>query len=182
MKKIFLVFIAAFIFTSCECGGGDDFIVIDAPAEIAERAFRFAELYKDSDTVYKFGGQDPVRSIKIDCSGLVVMCYKYAMTDTKYQLLISDMTSDYIYRNASSLIDKSQLRKGDLLFMGEAGSSKVTHIAVFEKIEDGKIYFIDSTQKDTDGDGADDINGVTRRNYSENDKRFKAFGIMRIKY
>ncbi len=66
--------------------------------------------------------------------------------------------------------------------MGEAESDKITHIAVFEKTENGIIYFIDSTQKDTNGDGVNDINGVTRRNYSENDKRFKAFGIMRLKY
>lgn len=110
------------------------------------------------------------------------MSYKYALVDTKYQLLENDMTANYMYQNASTIIDKSNLRKGDLIFMGEADSNKITHIAVFEKSENGIIYFIDSTQKDTNGDGVDDINGVTRRNYSENDKRFKAFGIMRIKY
>ena len=97
-------------------------------------------------------------------------------------LLENDMTANYMYQNASTIIDKSNLRKGDLIFMGEADSDKITHIAIFEKSENGIIYFIDSTQNDINGDGVDDINGVTRRNYSENDKRFKAFGIMRIKY
>lgn len=176
MKKLFLLFIATSIFASCKnfCGGGgDDFTVIDAPAEIADRAFSFAKLYEESETSYDWGAQDPVRSIKIDCSGLVVMCYKYALVDTKYQLLVSDMTSDYIYRNASSRIDKSQLRKGDLIFMGE--NNKVSHIAIFEKLENGNIYFIDSTEKDN-------INGVTRRFYNEDDEKFIAYGIMRIKY
>lgn len=175
MKKLFLLFIATSIFASCKnfYEGGDNFTVIDAPAEIANRAFSFAKLYEESETSYGWGAQDPVRSIKIDCSGLVVMCYKYAMVDTKYQLLVSDMTSDYIYRNASSRIDKSQLRKGDLIFMGE--NNKVSHIAIFEKLENGNIYFIDSTEKDN-------INGVTRRFYNENDEKFIAYGIMRIKY
>ena len=36
------------------------------------------------------------------------------------------------------------------------------------------------TQKDTDGDGVDDINGVTERNYEVSDKRLKSFGIMQV--
>lgn len=183
MKKTLLLIFATFLFFSCQHETPYDFTEIDTPAEIAQRAFNFAELYEQSETVYVLGGQDPARSaIKIDCSGLIIMSYKYALVDTKYQLLENDMTANYMYQNASTIIDKSNLRKGDLIFMGEADSDKITHIAVFEKSENGIIYFIDSTQKDTNGDGVDDINGVTRRNYSENDKRFKAFGIMRIKY
>ena len=64
--------------------------------------------------------------------------------------------------------------------MGESDSSEVTHIALFEKLENGRIYFIDSTQKDTNGDGINDIDGVTYRNYSEDDSRFKAFGRMKV--
>ena len=66
--------------------------------------------------------------------------------------------------------------------MGETNSDSVTHIALFDKLENGKIYFIDSTQKDTNGDGVNDIDGVTYRDYSENDSRFKGFGRMRLKY
>lgn len=183
MRKYIFFILTAFLFFSCQYETPYNYTEIDTPAEIAERAFNFAELYEQSETVYVLGGQDPARSaIKIDCSGLIIMSYKYALVDTKYQLLENDMTANYMYQNASTIIKKEQLRKGDLIFMGEADSDKVTHIAVFEKSENGIIYFIDSTQKDTDGDGVDDINGVTRRNYSENDKRFKAFGIMRIKY
>lgn len=121
------------------------FTEIDAPAEIAERAYSFAELYEQSDTEYHLGGQDPVRAIQIDCFGLIIMCYKYALVDTKYQLLVSDMTANYMYTNASTHIDRADLKKGNLIFMGEADSDSVTHIALFDKLENGRIYFIDST-------------------------------------
>ena len=184
--KIRRYLIAALSFLIISCNNGTDdktsFTEIDAPAEISERAYSFAELYELSDTEYHLGGQDPVRAIQIDCSGLIIMCYKYALVDTKYQLLVSDMTANYMYRNASTHISKSDLKKGNLLFMGESDSSEVTHIALFDKLENGRIYFIDSTQKDINGDGINDIDGVTYRNYSEDDSRFKAFGRMRVKY
>lgn len=55
-------------------------------------------------------------------------------------------------------------------------------MALLKEKKDGYVFFIDSTQKDTDGDGFDDINGVTERNYKENDLRLKSYGIMKIKY
>ena len=179
-----LIFAIIALLVSCDNGSKEErtYTEVDAPAEIAERAYSFAELYEQSDTEYHLGGQDPVRAIQIDCSGLIIMCYKYALVDTKYQLLISDMTANYIYQNASTHIDMSDVKKGNLIFMGEVESSEVTHIALFEKLENGRIYFIDSTQKDTNGDGINDIDGVTYRDYPENDSRFKGFGRMRVKY
>ena len=114
-------------------------------------------------------------AIAIDCSGLVIMCYKYAMVDTKYSLLLPDMSSSYIYENSSSIIPLEKMRKGDLIFMGEADSSKITHIALFDCVENERVYFIDSTEKN-------DVNGVTRRFYEVGDARFKAFGIMKVQY
>ena len=177
MKRLFYLFAIIFVLTACQIQPNEyQFTEIDASAEIAERAYRFAELYEGADTAYELGGQDPVRSvIKIDCSGLVIMSYKYALVDTKYQLLVSDMTANYMYQNASTHINKNQLRKGDLIFMGEMESNNITHIAIYNKTENGKIYFIDSTKKEN-------IDGVTHRFYDENDTRFKAFGMMRIKY
>ena len=94
--KIVFIFFTVMLF-ACK-NPQEDYSEIDAPAEIAERAFKFAELYEEADTEYDLGGQDPARSaIKIDCSGLVVMSYKYAVVDTKYQLLESDMTAAYMY-------------------------------------------------------------------------------------
>ena len=181
MKGNFLfapfLFCFSILFVSCNFNNdSDDTTEIDCPAEIASRAFRFAELYKDSGTVYELGGQAPVRSaIAIDCSGLVVMCYKYAMVDTKYSLLVSDMTAAYMCESASSHVALEQMRQGDLIFMGEADSSNVSHIALFDRLENGNVYFIDSTEKN-------DISGVTCRYYAASDSRFKSFGVMKIQY
>ena len=191
--KIRRYLIAALSFLIISCNNGTDdktsFTEIDVPDEISERAYSFAELYEQSDTEYHLGGQDPVRAIQIDCSGLIVMCYKYALVDTKYQLLVSDMSANYMYTNASTHIDKVDLKKGNLIFMGptheddkDADENEISHIALFEKTENGRIYFIDSTKKDTDGDGINDIDGVSYRDYPEDASRFKAFGRMRVKY
>ena len=189
--RVLVITVLSLFLISCNNGTEDktSFTEIDAPAEISERAYSFAELYEQSDTEYHLGGQDPVRAIQIDCSGLIVMCYKYALVDTKYQLLVSDMTANYMYTNASTHIDKADLKKGNLIFMGptheddkDADENEISHIALFDRTENGRLYFIDSTKKDTDGDGIVDIDGVTYRNYPENDKHFKAFGRMRVKY
>lgn len=175
MKRFLFVFLSLFLISCTLESNEEKFTEIEAPAEIVNRAFKFAEIYEESDTKYLLGGQDAARAIYIDCSGLVVMSYKYAMVDTKYQLLVSDMTSNYMYKNASKIIDVNNAIQGDLIFMGESDSAEVTHIAMFDHLENGIVYFIDSTKKD-------DIDGVSRRSYSVDDKRFKAFGRMRIKY
>lgn len=149
--------------------------VINCPSEITARAFAFAQTYEKADTVYKFGAQDSLRSIAIDCSGLVVMCYRYALEGTGYTMLLSDMSSSYMCNNASTHIDYTQLRQGDLIFMGNKGESKtVNHVAIFDCIKDGRIYFIDATDKSG-------LDGVGRRSYPKNDTRFKYFGVMQIK-
>lgn len=179
MKKALVFIIPIFLLSiiSCQMDSNDtsrSYTIITAPKDIRGRAFRFAELYRDSDTEYEWGGQTPVRAaIKIDCSGLVVMCYKYALVDTKYLLIENDMSSAYIYEHASEPTTSPE--QGDLIFMGEENSDKVTHIAIFDREENGEIYFIDSTDNGT-------VNGVTERHYPTDSKKFKAFGIMKIKY
>ena len=72
-------------------------------------------------------------------------------------------------------IDYTQLRQGDLIFMGDKGESKnVNHVAIFDCIKDGRIYFIDATDKSG-------LNGVGRRSYPKNDSHFKYFGVMKLK-
>lgn len=186
----FLLGALAFIFSSCgeladalrdeNESGSRKKNVTECPVGIRERAFYFAELYKNSDTYYKYGGQDPLRSIGIDCSGLVVMSYKYAITDTKYELMESDMSSAYMESHASRKTTFPM--KGDLIFMGERNSSKITHVAIFEKIEDGRVWFIDSTEYDSDGDGIVDISGVSRRSYPVGEKKIKSYGTMKLRY
>ncbi len=179
MWKIFnlaLIFLVSLFLVSCQNFYNKEeknYTITLSNKEIKTRAFEFAKLYSESETEYEWGGQSPLRAIKIDCSGLVVMCYKYALVDTKYSLIENDMSSSYIYENASEPTENPE--QGDLIFMGEIDSDKITHIAIFDKEENGNIYFIDSTDNGI-------INGVSERYYEKNSKKFKAFGIMKIKY
>ncbi len=175
MKKIFsFLFLICFCFIGCKPNEDcDNYTIVLASKEIKNRAFEFANLYKDSETEYGYGAQDPLRSIKIDCSGLVIMSYKYALVDTKYSLLLSDMSSSYIYENASEITKVPE--HGDLIFMGEENSNKITHIAIFDREENGNIYFMDSTENET-------VNGVSERMYEKNNPKFKAFGTMKLKF
>lgn len=182
MKEIRrLIFILMFIAICISCESysnstdstNDSYTITTAPSEIKTRAFEFVKLYSESETEYEWGGQSPLRAIKIDCSGLVVMCYKYALVDTKYSLLESDMSSSYMYENASEPTENPE--QGDLIFMGEIGTDKVSHVAIFEKEEDGEIYFIDSTENGT-------VNGVSERHYEKGSEKIKSFGVMKVKY
>lgn len=178
VKKILksALLVLSFFIISCaenNADPDDDFTITTATNEIKARAFEFAKLYSESETEYEWGGQSPLRAIKIDCSGLVIMCYKYALVDTKYSLLKSDMTASYMHENASEPTNNPE--QGDLIFMGEAGTDKITHIAIFDKEENDEIYFIDSTDNGI-------VNGVSERHYVKTDEKFKAFGSMKLKY
>ena len=153
---------------------------IDCPTDIASLAFDFAEQYRDAETEYAWGGQDALRVIRVDCSGLVVRCYGYAVENSAYCLLFDDASSSDFYAKYARLVDLPELRRGDLIFMGEPEVDSVTHIALFERVDAGEIYFIDATQKDTNGDGINDINGVTARHYAADDARIRAFGILQV--
>ena len=181
LRKVFIILLISLSFVSCEfildtefASSYLNYTIIDAPSEVAQRAFKFAQLYEQEDTVYVWGGQEPLRkAIGIDCSGLVVMCYKYAMVDTVYELLSSDMTAQNIYDRASRRISVSNARKGDLIFIGTEGSNAVTHIGLFEKYENNKVYFIDSSEGK---------NGVHYSEYQVDNKKIKGYGRMRVKY
>ena len=142
------------------------------PAQLAASAFEYAKKYAAADTEYKYGAQDPLRAIQVDCSGLVIRCYRYALQNTGYSLIQSDMSSSYMYENAS--IPTTSPRRGDLIFMGEENSSKISHIAIFDRFEGDQVYFIDSTSQGK-------INGVSERHYAKTNKKIKAYGIMKLK-
>lgn len=182
MKKSLLFFgLVILIFSSCsfEFLTGiryvtSPFTTIDCPTEIISRAFKFAELYEKEDTVYEWGGEDPLRNtIGIDCSGLVIMCYKYAMVDTEYKLLNEDMTAQNIHDYASTKKSVETVQKGDLVFIGPEGSKEITHIGFFQKYEDNIVYILDSSS---------DSNGVHYNSYSVDSKKIKGYGRMRVKY
>ncbi len=178
MRRIFnlsFVFLSLFLVSCQDFYNKEEKTCTITPAtkEIKTRAFEFAKLYSESETEYQWGGQSPVRAIKIDCSGLVVMCYKYALVDTKYNLIENDMSSSYMYEHATYLTDTPD--HGDLIFMGEIGTDKITHIAIYDREENGEIYFIDATNNES-------VNGVSERHYEKTSEKFKAFGIMKLKY
>jgi hypothetical protein len=168
-----MVFVFIFLFVSCRTPSTIAPEQIPAPEEVRLQALDYARQYISLGAEYEWGGQDPLpRRIVVDCSGLVIRCYEYAASDHGYSLLFTDTTAAGMQRYSISL-NKQDLQPGDLLFMGTDGV--VSHIALFVKIENGNIYFIDSTYKPDEG-----INGVTERFYSETDPRFIAFGRMLV--
>ena len=181
LKKILIAIAISLLFASCEFFLETsspinylNYTIIDSPSEISQRAYKFAQLYEQEDTFYHWGGQEPLRSaIGIDCSGLVVMCYKYAMVDTGYKLIQEDMTAQNIHDYASRKINYTSARKGDLIFIGTENSKEISHIGIFEKYENGKIYFIDSSEGK---------NGVHYSEYPVDTKKIKGYGVMKIKY
>lgn len=146
---------------------------ISAPVEVRLRALQYANTYIELGAGYEWGGQDPLPGkIVVDCSGLVIRCYEYAAADYGYRLPFTDTTSAGM-RQYSIDLKKTDLQPGDLLFMGS--DDIISHIALFVKLENGCIYFIDSTYKPEEG-----INGVSQRFYSYDDPRFIAFGRMLV--
>jgi cell wall-associated NlpC family hydrolase len=145
------------------------------PAFIAQKALEYATEYSKADTEYQFGGQDLLRSIKIDCSGLVVNCYYYAIKNTMYSLPFDDAAVIDFYVLYSKKTTTPM--PGDLVFMGDKAASNPTHVGLFAREENGEIYFIDSTYKPVDG-----INGVSERHYPKNDDRFLSFGMLLLNH
>jgi hypothetical protein len=89
MKKLFIVIILALFLLSC---GNEYNDLIECPEAIALKALEYAVEYAKNDTQYEWGGRDPLRSIKVDCSGLIFKCYGYAVDNTQYSLPFQNAT------------------------------------------------------------------------------------------
>ena len=172
---VLTVMTSSFLFFSCDnfafnltfdsgFANGNGISFGDVPQNIKERVVYYAMRYAESDTYYKYGGQDPLRAIGIDCSGLVVMCYTYALEGTGYNLLLPDMSAAYMHENASDVTYNPE--PGDLVFMGDTNSSTINHIGIFTRKIGSEVYFIDSTSSGS-------INGVSERHYSEDNEKIK---------
>lgn len=168
MNVLFILCII--LFTSCVQPNAKNPGLIEAPDSVRDRALVYAYQYKDAGAIYEWGGQDPLpRTIKVDCSGLVIRCYQYACQDFGYTLPFIDETAAGLERYCK-YVSFEHLAPGDLLFMGDGC---VTHVALFIKNENGYIYFIDATQKG-------DINGVSVRSYPVGDSKFISSGRLFI--
>lgn len=144
-------------------------LVVEAPPEIREAAFAEAGRYIGME--YEWGGQDFPSSRGIDCSGLIVNVYYTATMGTDYVIPFSDANVRALYNEHTVAVENPG--RGDILFMGEADSSEITHAAVYDRTENGEVFFIDSTHKDDPP-----INGVTRRSYPATDPKLKSWGRM----
>jgi len=145
---------------------------VQAPLLVREHAFEEAARYIGME--YELGGQDFPKGI--DCSGLVVNVYYAVTLETEYRLLFTDAAVVHLHEQYTSRPDEPQ--KGDLVFMGESGVDEVTHVGILDRIEDGTVYFIDSTYMEDPP-----VNGVSYRSYPEDEPKIKGFGrLLLLKY
>ncbi|MDR1908587.1 MAG: C40 family peptidase [Spirochaetaceae bacterium] len=141
------------------------------PEDVALRAENGARLYCAADTRYLWGGQDRLGAagpLKIDCSGLVVNCFRTAAYEAGYELPFADASVGEFLERYSVPIRSP--RPGDVVFMGAPRQSP-THMGIFVGRDAHQIWFIDSTIKPEE-----QIDGVSLRSYPEDDPRLLSFG------
>ncbi len=149
--------------------------MVSSDSLIRSKAFYAAEYYLEQGMDYQLGGDDeiyipPYRGI--DCSGLVINSYKYAVSDTFYSLPFSDATANKIMTNYSNPVENPE--KGDLIFwLNDNGEA--FHVALFEKTEGSRYYFIESNILPEYN-----INGVARRSLSEYTKFKLVFSRVKL--
>lgn len=174
MKKKMLLCVFIIIITSCQFS-------ISVSNEIGIKVVFYARKYANANTKYVWGGRDNLHTgvIEIDCSGLVVQCYRYAISDNiKYDLLFKDANVKALFKHYVVFTDTPA--EGDIIFMSEEDNNDIpTHIGIYIKTINNNIYFIDATQKE-DKDGNVIIDGVSERFYNKYDKRFKCFAKMKL--
>lgn len=187
MRRLFFLIIFSFLFVSCKTIPIVAEIMISLGNEvqqsnpkneetsqkttvdsIRQKVLEYAYMYCNSDTEYAWGGQDMIRSIKVDCSGMVINCYKYAIKGTKYKLPFDDTTSSLLFSKYTTGTTDPQ--PGDLIFMGDSGSNSVNHVGIFVKFDSKYVYFIDSTNGE----------GVSQRKYLKTNKVIKGYGVMKL--
>jgi hypothetical protein len=147
--------------------------VVLCPEDVALRAEENARAYCAADTRYLWGAQDQPGApapLNIDCSGLVVNCFRAAAREAGYGLPFADASVEDFLEQYSVPIRNP--RRGDVVFMG-APRQYPTHMGIFAGRDAGRIWFIDSTIKPEE-----QVDGVSLRSYPENDPRFLSFGRM----
>jgi hypothetical protein len=173
MKPLPMLTVMLFI---ASCGmkdnEGDYSALVECPPEIAEVALQYAYQYVAANTYYHYGGQDLLKSIKIDCSGLIVNCYMYAVSGTPYALPFQDAAVVDFFNRWT--VRTSAPTSGDIIFMGE-NASQPSHAALFVNTDSGYIHFIDATFKPDEM-----VNGVSIRKYRSDDAIFLSFGRIKL--
>lgn len=165
MKKTIVLLVA---FSSlAACALGTHYTEVLAPETVRLAALNYAKTYAELGAVYEWGGQDPLpRTIKVDCSGLVVRCYGYACEDFGYSLGFADASSSELV----NFSEETSPAPGDLILMGDEGV--VSHVAIFAEASGGQISFFDATTI---------TGGVTRRSYPTSSPKFISFRRMLVR-
>lgn len=161
-----LICILFAFFTSCTPHSPQ---LVEAPREIRLQAYEITENYLGME--YEWGGQDWWQSKGIDCSGLVVNTYSEAVMNSPYCLPFTDAAVANLYHEYTRRTETPE--KGDLIFMGE---DSITHVAIFEKIEDGKVHFVDAYSEAGDGDTGQ----VMQRSYEIESFKIKSYGRLLV--
>jgi len=176
-KIVSLFFIIVLLACSCATSNsGVLYSVSECPSNIREKVVFYAEEYARKDTLFKLGSRDLLEKegiLEMDCSGLIVRVFQYALKDTKYSLLFDDTNVSSFYSYFT--IPVATPTPGDLIFMG-TNTVYPTHMSIFIKMDNENIYFIDSTYKEDEG-----IDGVTLRYYKKDDPKFLQFARLLLR-
>jgi len=177
-KKIILVLAAGLFICSCATNNsGVLYSVIECPESIRERVVFYAREYTQRDTLFEWGGRDLLEKegvLEVDCSGLIVRAYQYAVKGTKYALLFEDTNVSSLYTYFTIPIDVP--KPGDLIFMGTNINNPPSHMSIFVCMDNDNTYFIDSTIKEEDG-----IDGATLRHYAKDNSKILFFARLLVK-
>ena len=143
--------------------------------KLGKKIYKEAENYLKKDTVYKNAGKgEDDKSILIDCSGLIVDCYKKVLEDSDFILPFSDATANELY---SLYTDSTTTpHKGDLIFMTYNEEKTVSHVGIVEEIKKDTVYFIDATPNEENKSGK----AVNKRKYKTDDPKIISYGIMKL--
>jgi len=177
MNKIFLLIIFILLAFSCATNNSNIlYSVSECPSVIRERVVFYANEYAKRENFFEWGARDLLEKegiLEVDCSGLIVRVFQYAVKDTKYSLLFEDTNVSSFYSYFTIPVDNPT--PGDLIFMG-ANIKNPTHMSIFIGIDNENIYFIDSTYKEEEG-----IDGVTLRYYKKDDPKFLQFARLLVR-
>jgi hypothetical protein len=176
-KNFSLFFIIVLVACSCATSNNDVlYSVSECPSNIREKVVFYAKEYAKKNTLFELGARDLLEKegiLEVDCSGLIVRVFQYAVKDTKYSLLFEDTNVSSFYSYFT--IPVVSPTPGDLIFMG-TNTKYPTHMSIFIKMDNENIYFIDSTYKEDEG-----IDGVTLRYYKKDDPKFLQFARLLLR-
>ena len=138
LKYIFIAILFSLLFTSCK---STSTIRTSKKATTSKEASRLAKQLIDdaSENIgspYKAGGTD---KNGFDCSGLVFVTFKKAALTLPRKSI--DMSK------VGRVIDKEDIRKGDLIFFKTNGKSEINHVGLVVDVDGDEIKFIHSSSQ-----------------------------------